>query len=313
MIDGAGEAGVDPARTRDLLDAVTAADGVEPFGEAFLRGLDDPDAGHRHVHALEGDRLVGVAAVADDAVELAVDADRRRRGAGRALLDAVDDLAGTRLPVWAHGNVDGASELATATGRRVVRELLQMTAGPDVIRELSDDEEAPDGIRVESLVRARARLGDEAVDDAWLAVNNEAFDWHPEQGGWDADRLRRAREVEWFDPEGVLFAVEENTGEILGFHWTKRHGGGDASNGGDEGDGSGEGPGEVGEVYVIGLASAARGRGIGGWLTREGMRHLRDGGSDRVILYVEGDNSPAVNTYRRTGFDVTRRDVMYGM
>ena len=66
-------------------------------------------------------------------------------------------------------------------------------------------------------------------------------------------------------------------------------------------------------MYVIGLADAARGRGIGGWLTRAGMRHLRDRGDDRVILYVEGDNEPAVRTYERTGFEVARRDVMYGM
>lgn len=138
-------------------------------------------------------------------------------------------------------------------------------------------------------------MGADAVDRAWLAVNNEAFDWHPEQGGWDLAQLERARDVDWFDPEGVFFAVDDETGEILGFHWTKWHG--DAT----------------GEVYVIGLAGAARGRGIGGWLTRVGMAHLRDRGARRVLLYVEGDNGPAVRTYEKTGFDVTRTDVMYGV
>ncbi|MFC3850336.1 mycothiol synthase [Corynebacterium hansenii] len=288
------EGAPDPAEARALLAAIESADGVEPFGEAFVRGLSDPAAGHRHLRVLDDGTLIGLAGVADDSAELAVSADFRRRGAGRALLDAVDGLVGKRLPVWAHGDVAGAGELAAATGRRVVRELLQMTAAGEAVAALGD-EDAPEGIRLEDLPTARARMGEGAVDEAWLAVNNGAFDWHPEQGGWDLAQLRRGRDVEWFDPAGVLFAVDEGSGEILGFHWTKWHGGG------------------VGEVYVIGLAGAARGRGVGGWLTRAGMRHLRDRGADRVILYVEGDNVPAVRTYERTGFDVTRRDVMYGM
>lgn len=288
------EGAPDPAEARELLSAIESADGVEPFGEAFVRGVEDPAAGHRHLRVLDDGSLIGLAGVSGDSAELAIAADRRRRGAGTVLLEGVDRLVGKQLPVWAHGDVDGAAELAAATGRRVVRELLQMTAPRDVVAGLAD-EDAPEGICLEDLPAACARMGDDAVDEAWLAVNNEAFDWHPEQGGWDVDQLRRVREAEWFDPAGVLFAVDESTGGILGFHWTKWHGGG------------------VGEVYVIGLAAAARGRGAGGWLTRAGMRHLRDRGADRVILYVEGDNEPAVRTYERTGFDVSRRDVMYGV
>lgn len=288
------EGAPDLAEARGLLSAIETADGVEPFGEAFVRGLSDSSAGHRHLRVLDDGSLVGLAAVAGDSAELAIAVEHRRRGAGTALLGAVDGLVGKRLPVWAHGNVPGAPELAASCGRRVVRELLQMTASGEAVSGLVD-EEPPAGIRLEDLPAATARLGEDAVDEAWLAVNNEAFDWHPEQGGWDLAQLRRGRSAEWFDPAGVLFAVDDETGEILGFHWTKWHGDG------------------VGEVYVIGLAGAARGRGAGGWLTRAGMRHLRDRGADRVILYVEGDNAPAVRTYERTGFDVTRRDVMYGV
>lgn len=288
------EGAPDPAEARALLDGIAAADGVEPFGEAFVRGLSDASAGHGHVRLLDDATLVGVAAFAPDAAELAVAPGSRRRGGGGLLLRAVDERTPEPVPVWAHGDVPGAAALAAESGRRVVRELLQMTAGEDVVAGLAE-EDAPEGVRLEDLTAARARMGDAAIDAEWLRVNNDAFDWHPEQGGWDSSQLSRARDVGWFDPAGVLFAVDDDTGEVLGFHWTKRHGD------------------DVGEVYVIGLASAARGRGLGGWLTRAGMRHLRDGGARRVILYVEGDNEPAVRTYEKIGFGVSRRDVMYGL
>ena len=78
-----------------------------------------------------------------------------------------------------------------------------------------------------------------------LRVNNAAFSWHPEQGGWNhSDVLDRAAEP-WFDPEGLLLAVDELSGELLGFHWTKVH------------------PDGTGEVYVLGVDPAAQGRDWG--------------------------------------------------
>ena len=61
-------------------------------------------------------------------------------------------------------------------------------------------------------------------DDAeLLRVNNAAFAWHPEQGGWtDADIAERRAEP-WFDPAGCSWPFDERTGELLGFHWTKVH------------------------------------------------------------------------------------------
>ena len=135
-------------------------------------------------------------------------------------------------------------------------------------------------------------------DDAeLLRVNNAAFAWHPEQSGWKPADIAERRAEPWFDPAGLFMAFDEQTGRLLGFHWTKVH---------DE---------SLGEVYVVGVDPAAQGRGIGATLTLVGLHHLAErlSGSDRptVMLYVEADNSAAVNTYRRLGFEVSSVDVAY--
>jgi mycothiol synthase len=138
------------------------------------------------------------------------------------------------------------------------------------------------------------------ADDAeLLRVNAAAFAWHPEQGGWTEADITERRGESWFDPAGVFMAVDERTGKLLGFHWTKVHSG------------------DLGEVYVLGVDPAAQGRGLGATLTLIGLHHLAErlSGSAQptVLLYVEGDNSAAVKTYRRLGFEVFSVDAAYGI
>jgi mycothiol synthase len=72
---------------------------------------------------------------------------------------------------------------------------------------------------------------------------------------------------------------------------------------------------DLGEVYVVGIDPAAQGRGLGATLTLVGLHHLAErllkGEQSTVMLYVEGDNSAAVNTYRRLGFEVFSVDAAY--
>ncbi len=137
------------------------------------------------------------------------------------------------------------------------------------------------------------------ADDAeLLRVNNAAFAWHPEQSGWTEADIAERRAEPWFDPAGLFLAVDERTGKLLGFHWTKVHAD------------------DLGEVYVVGVDPAAQGRGIGATLTLIGLHHLaarlsRSSSPSTVMLYVEADNSAAVKTYRRLGFDVSRVDAAY--
>jgi mycothiol synthase len=172
----------------------------------------------------------------------------------------------------------------------------------------------------------RSRLPDAAVpagytlrtfvpgqdDEAWVDLNAAAFADHPEQGGWTLADLRHRMAEDWFDPAGffLLVAGGDNSadaaghGDLAGFHWTKLHTH-DTSSARSDGHGHGHEP--IGEVYVVGVAPAHRGRHLGSALTVLGLRHLRSRGLAQAMLYVDSDNTAAVRTYQRLGF--TRWDV----
>ena len=128
-------------------------------------------------------------------------------------------------------------------------------------------------------------------EPAWLEVNNAAFSWHGEQGGWDLATLL-AREAEpWFDPDGFL--LHEHEGRLVAFCWTKIHH--DLSP-------------VTGEIYVIAVHPDAHGRGLGRALTLAGLQHIEAGGVHAAMLYVDRDNTSAVALYHRIGFIITRTD-----
>jgi mycothiol synthase len=171
-----------------------------------------------------------------------------------------------------------------------VRELVQMR------RSLRDLPPAaiPAGIHV------RTYRG--PADDAeLLRVNNAAFAWHPEQGGWTPDDIAERRSEPWFDADGLFLAFDESTHKLAGFHWTKVHL---------------DQPG-LGEVYVLGVDPGEQGRGLGRALTLVGLHHLANrvsgAGKPTVMLYTEGDNTAAVRTYEGLGFAVSGVDTAYGI
>ena len=279
-------------RIRELIAAATDFDGVAPVGEQVLRELPHQRTGH--LLAAEGDDIFGYLNLtpggdgADAMGELVVHPRARRRGIGTALLRTAAARERNAVRFWAHGTQPAARALADTLHLAVVRELLQMR------RTLQDLPEpaVSDGLRI------RTYAG--ASDDAeLLRVNNAAFAWHPEQGGWTEADLAERRAEPWFDPAGLFLAFAKDTGALLGFHWTKVHT---------------DRPG-LGEVYVVGVDPAAQGRGLGRILTQVGIDHLagRLSGYDdaEVMLYVEADNAAAVSTYRRLGFAVCNVDTAY--
>ncbi len=253
------------------LDRVRAAcrlhDGTDPLDEAAALRL-------KH-HGLDG---IG-AWVADDGfalrrgseLDLAVAPEARGRGLGGSLLAPACAKPGP-LSAWSHGDHPAAAALAARWGLARVRELWVMRRPVAVpLAEVG----VPDGVLIRSFSDSDAA--------ALIAVNAAAFADHPEQGALDDGGLAERMAEPWFDPDGLLLAVDD-AGRLLGFHWTKRH---DAS---------------TGEVYVVGISPAAQGRGLGRVLTVAGLRHLAERGVDEVLLYVESDNAPARRLYEQLGF-----------
>ncbi|MEO7556093.1 MAG: mycothiol synthase [Acidimicrobiales bacterium] len=126
-------------------------------------------------------------------------------------------------------------------------------------------------------------------DGDWLALNNQAFAGHPEQGAWDAADLA-AREAEpWFDPAGFLLHHDDRG--LAGFVWTKLH------------------PERIGEIFVIAVAPDRAGRGLGRALTLAGLAWLHaDASATTGMLYVDDDNTRAMQLYAHLGFRRHRLD-----
>lgn len=316
--------GEDVAQIEALARAAEAVDGVAPLGEQPLRALradavagadvggggDAPAGDVRHLLARAGDApdadVVGYAQIsgtgADATAELVVHPDHRRRGTGADLVRAALERE-PAVAVWAHGALPGAVALAEGLGMTRTRELLKMR------RRAADGPALPErplveGIELGTLAEAASEGGDRwpGLDARaeFLRVNNAAFHWHPEQGGWTSAQLDERLAVDWVDT-GAIFLAVDTTGSaprLAGFHWTKTV----------------AEPGEPveGEVYVVAVAPADQGRGLGGVLTSIGVEHLEGTvGAESVVLYVEGDNRPAIRTYDKLGFAIDLVDVTY--
>ncbi|MFC5381014.1 mycothiol synthase [Aquipuribacter nitratireducens] len=299
-----------------LVRRATDADGVAPLSEHVLlhlrRGGEEPGV---HLLAHEDGGLVGYAhldptdPVEGASAELVVDPRHRRAGHGRRLVETLvalsEELADGRLRLWAHGEAPDAAALAAAMGFTRARELWQMRRS---LHAALPRPVVPDDLHV------RTFRPDDA--EAVLAVNGAAFAEHPEQGRWTRADLDARLAERWFDPAGLFLAFDArpgSDGELLGFHWTKVHGGHDGHDGHDEGhDGeAGHDHSPIGEVYVVGVSPAAQGRGLGRLLTLVGLCHLRARGLDQAMLYVDADNTAAVRTYTSLGFSRWDVDVQF--
>jgi mycothiol synthase len=271
------------AEVRRIARASTAHDGSSTLNEQAVLQLKNRGLRDASLWLGEG----GFAMRHGDIVDLAVHPESRGHGVGTALAaEVVAD--GRKVEAWSHGDHPAAAKIAERFGIARERELKIMRRS---LVEPLGEVVVPPGVTIR---------GFEPADEAdLLEVNATAFAHHPEQGHMTHEDFRERSSESWFDPAGLLLAVPDQRTDgprLLGFHWTKVH--------------RDEDP-PYGEVYVVAVNPKAAGRGLGTVLTGAGLEHLRDQGLDSVVLYVDGDNDPAIAVYTNLGFEVERTEVQY--
>ena len=282
---------------RELLDLAQRADGHRAVDEH--RWLDMAQGGRESFAGLVAresghDHPVGYTQVSRGrqswALDMVIDPHHRHDSAsiGPEMLQAAMNLiaaeGGGHVHLWVYQPTTTHDEIATKVGLHKGRDLLQMR------RPLPIELDSPD-------LELRAfRPGED--DLRWLEVNNRAFEWHPEQGGWDAETLAARVREPWFDAGGFL--LHERDGRLAGFCWTKVHP-----------DTGGHRP-PVGELYVVAVDPAFQGLGLGKALVVAGLHWLhRERKLDTAMLYVDAGHERAVRLYERLGFTVDHVDRAY--
>ncbi|MGO1391733.1 mycothiol synthase [Agrococcus casei] len=264
----------DLQRLLDLNAAVADHDGAPPFND---QALIEARRGERTM--LTTERGVALVAPAGEA-ELAVWPNARGAGGGHKLAKLVaqhfETLGVTAWSVWAHGDHPAARAIAERMSMTKTRELLQLRAP------VPADAEVPEEVRPFT----------DGDAEAWVDANSRAFAGHPEQGRLTLGDLADRRRESWHSDDNLL--LHTTGGEIDAFTWLKPQ------------------PDYV-ELYAVGVVPEAQGRGLGSLMMRATFGRMRELGAELAHLYVEGDNTPALELYRRGGFERWAIDVQYSV
>ena len=177
----------------------------------------------------------------------------------RAAIRIIAAEGGGHVHMWVNQPRPEHDRIAASVGLAPGRVLYQMRR-PLPVPESMRHEARANG--VDAIITRPFRVG--LDEDAWLEVNNRAFHWHPEQGGWDRATLEQREAEPWFDPDGFLLH-EDAEGRLDGFCWTKIHKDTDPP---------------LGEIYVIAVDPDRQERrpGLGRQLVLAGLDYLHGRG-----------------------------------
>ncbi len=290
----------DVAVLRDLAAAAEQAAGHSVVGDAAWRDLEEPTPDTALIVACDGTAPVGAMHIGPSdsfvsphfTLSFAVAPGQPPRpvvaALARAALDDRTQRGGGWVDLWVLGADDAWDSAAAELGLKRERELWQLRVPLP-----AETPRWPPGVRIRTFEPDR----DEA---AWVVVNNRAFAHDPDQSGWIEETLRRREREPWFDPQGLLLAIDD--AGIAGFCWTKLHRAAPPVE-----------PVPLGEIYVIGVDPDHQGGGLGRALTLGGLADLHDRqGTPVGMLFVDAANEAGVALYRSLGFSLARVDRAYG-
>jgi mycothiol synthase len=236
--------------------------------------------------AVEDGIVVGALTTRDN--DLAVAPGSRRRGHGRALLDAAVARARRAGEPYVLLYVPGGGEpprdtaarrFAAATGMRYRATLTRMRR--DGLGGL-DEPMPPAGMVVRSLARDEDLV-------PYVAMVNAAFAEHPTYFHLDVETAARAHAAPDFDPGDVaIVAAADDPKTLVAFCRTYAQ----------EDDRGGH----VGVIGHVGVLPAWRGQGLGRLLVRWALRRFASAGLERAELSVVAANESALRLYAAEGF-----------
>ena len=281
-----------------LINAAAAQDGTPPISEHIILHLrHGGDKSDSHLIMEQENKVIAYAhidatdLVAGPSVELVVHPDHRKSGLGKELLSKSKEICGTKMRLWAHGDLSAAQKLADENGFERIRTVIQMR------KSLADLSTNQHSFTIRTFLPG-------LDNEEWLALNNKVFENHPEQGAWSLKDLQTRLAESWFDPAGFFVATQNN--KLIGFTWTKIHGGHSHKHD-DQTEQHDHDP--IGEIYITAVATS--GTGLGKVLTQTALAYLKANGLITAMLYVDSDNEVALSLYKSLGFAQSSQDVMY--